>query len=598
MNHPSMTVARRLGLNFGALALLLIVVSAIAVWAMRLSTANLQTMYADRLEPVHAIGEIQYLTTRNRMILLDAVVNPAADHVAKRVAEVKDNNVRMDKTWADYMATRMDGEEKALADASDAARKAYTAQGMLPMLAAIEAGKADDARAIENGAVAKLAPALNAAIAKLMKYEVDVARREKDAAVDAARLAEAIMAAASVLAVALAVGLAWLVTRRITRALGAEPDELSQAVQRVADGDLGSPVTLRPGDTSSTMASVARMRDALAGVVGSVRANADSVATGSTQIAQGNADLSQRTEEQASALQQTAATMDELSSTVRNNADNAKQANQLAMNASTVAVQGGEVVAQVVGTMKGINDSSRRIADIIGVIDGIAFQTNILALNAAVEAARAGEQGRGFAVVAGEVRTLAHRSADAAKEIKGLITTSVERVEEGTGLVDQAGRTMEEIVAAIKRVTDIVGEITAASDEQSRGVQQVGEAVTQMDQVTQQNAALVEQSAAAAESLKQQAQALVAAVGTFKLGGGGAMAALPRDTARSTAASRAPSRGAAPAAAAKPAPAAPRAPSSPAAAAAPPKPAAPAAPKAASSPPKAADGGGDDWETF
>jgi methyl-accepting chemotaxis protein-1 (serine sensor receptor) len=259
------------------------------------------------------------------------------------------------------------------------------------------------------------------------------------------------------------------------------------------------------------------MQTSLSRVVSHVRQNADSVALASAEIAQGNSDLSARTEQQASALQETSASMEELGSTVQANADNARQANQLAVNASTVAQQGGDVVAEVVSTMKGINDSSKKIADIISVIDGIAFQTNILALNAAVEAARAGEQGRGFAVVASEVRSLAGRSADAAKEIKQLIGTSVERVEQGSTLVDRAGLTMSEVVSAIRRVTDIVGEISAASSEQSAGMAQVGEAVTQMDQATQQNAALVEQSAAAAQSLKQQAQQLVQAVAVFKL---------------------------------------------------------------------------------
>ena len=259
------------------------------------------------------------------------------------------------------------------------------------------------------------------------------------------------------------------------------------------------------------------MKDNLANIVRGVRVNAENVATASGQIAQGNLDLSNRTEQQASALEETAATMEELSSTVRNNSENSKEANRLATAASDIAAKGGAVVAQVVDTMKDINQSSKKIADIISVIDGIAFQTNLLALNAAVEAARAGEQGRGFAVVASEVRSLAGRSAEAAKEIKALITSSVQQIEQGSSLVDQAGHTMEEIVSAIKSVNVIAGEISNASVEQSSGVTQVGQAVSQMDQATQQNAALVEESAAAAESLKQQAEQLVKAVSVFKL---------------------------------------------------------------------------------
>jgi methyl-accepting chemotaxis protein-1 (serine sensor receptor) len=301
---------------------------------------------------------------------------------------------------------------------------------------------------------------------------------------------------------------------------------LAQAVsisRAVADGDLTVVKETRgKSEIAQLFQSLYTMQNSLSGVVANVRSNAEGVASASAEIAHGNNDLSARTEQQASALEETAASMEELSSTVRMNADNARQANQLALNASTVAAQGGEVVAEVVDTMKGINESSRRIVDIIGVIDGIAFQTNILALNAAVEAARAGEQGRGFAVVASEVRSLAQRSAEAAKEIKGLINTSVQRVEQGTTLVDKAGTTMDEVVAAIRRVTDIMGEISAASNEQSLGVAQVGEAVTQMDQATQQNAALVEESAAAADSLKQQAAELVRAVAVFRLAQDGA----------------------------------------------------------------------------
>jgi methyl-accepting chemotaxis protein len=289
---------------------------------------------------------------------------------------------------------------------------------------------------------------------------------------------------------------------------------------RIAHGDLSGHIVVRSGDEiGRLMTSLEEMQASLVKTVASVRQGSESVANASIEIASGNADLSARTESQASSLEETAASMEELSSTVRQNADNAKQANQLAQSASQVAVKGGEVVAQVVGTMKEISDSSQKIADINSVIEGIAFQTNILALNAAVEAARAGEQGRGFAVVASEVRNLAGRSAAAAKEIKAMITTSVERVEAGSQLVDQAGQTMEEVVSAIRRVTDIMGEISAASAEQSAGVSQVGEAVTNMDQVTQQNAALVEEMAAAADSLRGQAQELVQTVAVFKLSG-------------------------------------------------------------------------------
>ncbi len=316
---------------------------------------------------------------------------------------------------------------------------------------------------------------------------------------------------------ALLLGIGWLMSRSIVRQLGGEPTQASAVTERIAQGDLSVDIALRPGDTSSLMHSLRVMRDNMADIVSRVRQGSESVAMASTEIAQGNHDLSARTESQASALEQTAASMEELGSTVRQNADNARQANTLAQSASAVAVQGGEVVGQVVDNMKAINTSSQKIADIISVIDSIAFQTNILALNAAVEAARAGEQGRGFAVVAGEVRLLAGRSAEAAKEIKALISDSVDRVEQGSALVDRARNTMNEVVQSIRHVTDIVGEISAASSQQSGAVGQVGEAVTQMDQNTQQNAAMVEQIASAASSLRSQAGELVQTVSTFKV---------------------------------------------------------------------------------
>ena len=317
---------------------------------------------------------------------------------------------------------------------------------------------------------------------------------------------------AAMLALSMLMGL--LITRSITRPL----KRACEVALRVAEGDLGAQVTVEGRDeTSQLLGALNTMQEKLTVTVARVRDNAEGVATASAQIAQGNLDLSQRTEQQATSLEQTAAAMDKLGSTVKHNADNASQANQLAVGASSVAAKGGTVVAQVVETMRGIEASSHKIADIIGVIDSIAFQTNILALNAAVEAARAGEHGRGFAVVAGEVRNLAQRSATAAKEIKSLITDSVGRVDHGSQLADEAGKTMDEVVTAVKRVSDLMAEISAASAEQSKGVVQVGNAMTQMDHATQQNAALVEESAAAAESLKAQALQLVHAVAVFRL---------------------------------------------------------------------------------
>ncbi len=454
--------------------------------------------------------------------------------IEMREMEVKHSRTE-DRSYHSEYEEKIAGSTKTTTAALSAYRDIAMGEEDTKLLAAVDKGWADyqkfvqrvislgrekkqaDAADISDGAAAMALDETVGALGAITSFNFaggsQAAERASAAYTQAKTLVMSLLAAALVLVTVLAT----VITRGLLSQLGGEPREAVRVARAVAAGDLSTPVTLRAGDSTSLMASLQAMQAGLTDAVRQVREGSESVATGSTQIAEGNQDLSGRTERQAGALQQTASTMDELGVTVRNNADNARQANQLAQGAAQVATKGGQVVGEVVHTMKGITDSSRKIADIISVIDGIAFQTNILALNAAVEAARAGEQGRGFAVVAGEVRSLAQRSAAAAKEIKMLIGASVERVEQGTALVDQAGRTMGEIVVAIDRVSAIVGEISAATVEQSAGVTQVCEAVTQMDQATQQNAALVEESAAAAESLKDQAQRLVQAVAVFRL---------------------------------------------------------------------------------
>jgi len=389
-----------------------------------------------------------------------------------------------------------------------------------------EQGRKDATALLFGESRAKYTPA-SAAFAEHVKFNEKMAAESSGkgkAAADAAKKGTWV-------ALVVVVVLAGILGLTATNMVVGPVSRATAAASAVAAGDLTQNIVSNGSDElAKLLRNIGEMQQSLIKTVSSVRQGSEAVSTASAEIAQGNHDLSSRTENQASALEETAASMEELSATVKQNADSAQQANKLAQSASSVAIKGGEVVGQVVETMKGINDSSRKISDIIGVIDGIAFQTNILALNAAVEAARAGEQGRGFAVVASEVRALAGRSADAAKEIKSLINASVERVEQGTALVDSAGVTMTEVVASIRRVTDIMGEISAASSEQSTGVAQVGEAVQQMDQVTQQNAALVEQMAAAASSLKNQAADLVQVVSVFRLDDN-AQAMAPRQSA-------------------------------------------------------------------
>ena len=375
-------------------------------------------------------------------------------------------------------------------------------------------GRADEANKLMAAKLLTTLENYDGSIQAMLDYQKAQIDRAATAIDDTYRSGRTVVMVLAGLAVAIGAVLAWLLTRSVVEPI----NEALLIAETVASGDLSQDFDSdRGGDFGRLLRGMGEMEDTLTNVVGRIKASADSILTASGEIASGNQDLSSRTEEQASSLEETAASMEQLTSTVKQNADNARQANQLAVSASEVAVKGGTVVGQVVDTMASINESSRKIVDIIGVIDGIAFQTNILALNAAVEAARAGEQGRGFAVVAAEVRNLAQRSAAAAKEIKGLIDDSVGKVQAGSELVGEAGQTMQEIVGSVKRVTDIMGEITAASQEQTAGIEQINQAITQMDQVTQQNAALVEEAAAAAASLQEQAGGLSKVVGMFKL---------------------------------------------------------------------------------
>ncbi|MDO9198255.1 methyl-accepting chemotaxis protein [Rhodoferax sp.] len=514
-----MKISTRLMLLGGTMSALVIVIAGLGLFGMGTSSAALRSVYEDRTVPVGQMGDIEAMILENRLAIAVALATPTPAVIATSATTVDANIVAISKTWTALMATKLTVDEEKLAKAFAEDRRRFVQEGLQPTVAALRANDIAGAQRLVAEKVEPLYVPVHKGIRSLIQIELDGAKK---AFTDAETRDGTIrwLSIAIFVVGMLASGLYnFLLIRSIRRQLGAEPAEAAEVAKTVGAGDLTMRINLMQGDGTSLMAQLKAMQESLTKVVTRVRQGSQSVETASAEIAQGNNDLSARTEQQASALEETAASMEQLSATVKQNADSARQANQLAMGASTVAIKGGEVVSQVVDTMKGINESSRKISDIISVIDGIAFQTNILALNAAVEAARAGEQGRGFAVVATEVRSLAGRSAEAAREIKSLINASVERVEQGTALVDQAGTTMAEVVSSIRRVTDIMGEISSASSEQALGVAQVGEAVTHMDQATQQNAALVEQMAAAASSLKSQAEELVEVVAVFTLPG-------------------------------------------------------------------------------
>jgi len=518
MRLPDFKLGTKLGAAFFILVLVTAGLGAFAVRQMAAINEHMEVIASNNLPGVELVGKLRLTANLIRRAEADHVLSVDGKEMAAIEARIDELKARLTKFQAAYEPLIDAGEEHQAYEQYRRDRDQYlTALSAGLVISRGGAATFEKAKAHFHDATAGTFDTVANDLTRLGDLNMKAADEASKSARATYSHAYFWTIGLVMIVVVAAAALAFAIVRSITRQLGGEPAEAAGLARSVAAGDLGVPIRLRAGDSASMMAQLKVMQESLSNVVAGVRQNADSVATASSQIAQGNADLSSRTEEQASALEETAASMEQLGSTVSQNADNAKQANQLALGASSLAARGGEVVGEVVSTMKGINDSSKKIADIIGVIDGIAFQTNILALNAAVEAARAGEQGRGFAVVASEVRSLAQRSAGAAKEIKELIGASVERVERGSSLVDQAGATMNEIVAAVRRVADIIGEISAATIEQSAGVAQVGEAVSQMDQATQQNAALVEESAAAAESLKQQAQQLAQAVAVFKL---------------------------------------------------------------------------------
>ncbi|HEV7815471.1 MAG TPA: methyl-accepting chemotaxis protein [Janthinobacterium sp.] len=508
----NLNIGKRLLLGFAVVLLCSLIAIGVGITRLSAVAESTKTLLNEPLATERMVSDwyrIVYAGMRRSLAIAKNNDSSLATFFAGEVDDATTSSAKLQKQIEPHINS---DREKALWSELMTMRKAYL-DARDQSITLRKAGKGDEASALVENTFAPVARAYGEKIHELQSEERDQINHTADDIQNIYLASRNLMLALAAVIVLFVMVCAWLLTNSITAPLA----RAVQVARQVAGGDLTAEIDVHSKDETGQLLDALRDMNAnLSGLVSGVRGSTETITVASQEIAAGNADLSSRTESQASSLEQTSSSMEELTSTVRQNADNARQANQLVISASGVAVKGGAVVNQVVDTMNGIKDSSRKIADIIGVIDGIAFQTNILALNAAVEAARAGEQGRGFAVVASEVRNLAQRSASAAKEIKTLIVGSVEQVDHGSKLVDEAGRTMSEIMSSVQHVADIMAEITAASREQSEGIEQVNRAITQMDEMTQQNAALVEQAAAAAGSMEQQAQALAQAVAVFK----------------------------------------------------------------------------------
>ncbi len=507
-------IGTRLGIGFAVVLGLLVAVLLVGLYSMGQLSARTHDIVADKNVKMAAANTMSDNVRTITLAITSVVVAPTEALVQAELAKIGEARKKYGAAKEILQKKIATDKETALMAELDAALKSGAPLNN-KVIELRNAGQTEEAIAFLTQQAAPSLKRVLTALDSLVALEGDLAAQAASDAEALSVSARAFMLTLGSLAVLLGAFVAWIITRSITRPINAAV----AVAETVASGDLSSHIVVNSSDeTGRLLGALKAMNTSLLGVVAQVRHGTDAIATASSEIAAGNLDLSSRTEEQASSLEETASAMEELTSTVKQNADNARQANQLAKSASEVAVRGGSIVSQVVDTMGTINESSKKIVDIIGVIDGIAFQTNILALNAAVEAARAGEQGRGFAVVATEVRNLAHRSAGAAKEIKELIAASVANVDTGSRLVNEAGQTMGDIVDSIVRVTDIMGEITSATHEQTIGIEQINMAIAQMDEVTQQNAALVEEAAAASQSMQEQAGELAHVVGFFKTG--------------------------------------------------------------------------------